>query len=422
MDEGGIEYYKMGQLSCFYERMSATGQTYSGLARKFYQAYKKLEGYIDIFGKSVVDTPTERQIRLTPDSKFARSGKGAKETLQEVLDSLLIKGTPEALEQHRSRSRKFPMRWADCWIGSAGNVGFDLIKLDTRLSEINKEKSFGKTPYKVGNFEWEGGIRFGRVVWRTDPINGKFKLSFDMPREKTNLRLQTQGWDASKGSFVPMWKPNGRTRITIGVDPFSYMNKNDAKISTSSSRQSDGGIAGLLEYDPTVETSKDIKEWNTRTFILSYRNRPPSLNEFCEDVLKAAIYLNAYIYPENNVNEFWAYFIRNGFGQYLLYETDIRSGKIKEKPGVFTSGESKSDLFREIKDYVEFRIHKENHDDIIQEIKDIKGLEDMTHRDLFTAAAMALMGSKTQTRQIEEVMFSKPTDLGSIGMFRRRKY
>lgn len=421
MEEGGIEYYKMGQLSCFYERMAITGQTFTGLARIFFPAFRKLEGYIDFFGKSVIDTPTERQIRMRPKAKFAITGKGAKETLQSELDALLAKGTPEALELYRSRRRKFPMRWADCWIGSAGNVGFDMLKIDQRLGELNRLKSLGKTPYKIGRFDWENGIKFGRVIWRTDPDNGNFRFSYDLQREQTNLRVQSQGWDASKGAFVPMWKPAGKVRITLGVDPFSYMNKSEAKFSSTSSRQSDGGIAGLLDYDPMAETSKDIKEWNTKTFILSYRNRPPSLDEFCEDVLKAAIYLNAHIFPENNVNEFWAYFIRNGFGQYLLYDTDIRTGKLKEKPGHFTSTETKVAYFQEVKDYVEFRIHKENHDDIIQEIKDIKGLEDMTHRDLFTATAMALMGSKTRTRQIRDVMFNTTVNFSGIGMFKKRQ-
>ena len=165
MDEGGIEYYKMGQLSCFYERTPITGQTYSGLARVFVPAYKKLEGYIDRWGKSVIDTPTERQMKFSPRAKFAITGKGARETLQVQLDALMAKGTPEALEAYRSRRRKFPMRWADCWLGSSGNVGFDLEIVDRRLGEINRLRSSNKPPYKIGNFYRENNNPDGNVLW-----------------------------------------------------------------------------------------------------------------------------------------------------------------------------------------------------------------------------------------------------------------
>jgi len=87
----------MWQLSNFYERIPIMGQTHSGLARIFIPAFKKLEGYIDRWGKSVIDKPTERQIKYSPRAKFAITGRGAKETLEAVLESLLAKGTQRHL-------------------------------------------------------------------------------------------------------------------------------------------------------------------------------------------------------------------------------------------------------------------------------------------------------------------------------------
>jgi len=150
MEEGGISYYKLCQLSSFYERIPTKGQTYSGLARIFFPAYVGLEGYTDRFGKSVIDTPTERQIALSPKAMFSMSKKGAKETLQSERDALLSKGTPEAMESYRSLRRKHPFAWAECWLGAAGNVGFNMEKIDRRIGELNRAKSFGKTAYKIG--------------------------------------------------------------------------------------------------------------------------------------------------------------------------------------------------------------------------------------------------------------------------------
>src|SRR5664280_1036199 len=181
MDEGGMEFFKMGQLSCFYERMPVTGQTYSGLARIFIPAYRKLEGFIDRWGKSVVDTPTERQIKFSPRAKFSLMGKGAREMLQSQLDSLVTKGTPEALEAYRSRRRKFPMEWKDCWLGSSGNVGYNMEILDKRIAELNQLRSLGKMPYREGYYYRENPAdKFSSVHWKDDHENSRFKVSLQI--------------------------------------------------------------------------------------------------------------------------------------------------------------------------------------------------------------------------------------------------
>lgn len=410
MEAGGISYYKLAQLSCFYERLPAKGQTYSGLARVFFPAYDGLEGYVDRFGKSVIDMPTERQMRLSPHALFALSKKGAKETLQSERDALLAKGTPEAMESYRSLRRKHPFCWAECWLGAAGNVGFNMEKIDRRIGEINRDKSFGKTGYKIGNFYWENGVRDSRVLWQTDPINGKFKLSIDLAPELTNLRTQDMGFDISKGTYVPMWKPVCRNNITIGADPIRIIGKNDAKVSISGSRQSDFGIAGLL-----------IDEKGIKEFILTYRYRPATQEEGMEDVIMAMVYLNALLYQENNVERLFEYVMQRGYGLYLIWDIDIRTGRVKDKPGVYTSAESKMAYFAEMKSFVEDYALIQNHDDLLQEIKDIKGLEDMTHRDLFTAGCLALIGGQSRYRQVMDVQNNMVLNLDGIGMFKKRR-
>jgi len=119
-------------LSNFYKRISSLGQTYEGLARIFMPAYLGLEGYIDRFGMSVVDTPTERQKQLSPYSVFAMSNKGARQMLQEQRDAYLADGSPQALEAYRSLRRKSPFNWAECWLGSSGDVGWNIEILDQR--------------------------------------------------------------------------------------------------------------------------------------------------------------------------------------------------------------------------------------------------------------------------------------------------
>jgi len=77
-----------------------------------------------------------------------------------------------------------------------------------------------------------------------------------------------------------------------------------------------------------------------------------------------------------------------------MYELDRVTGKKKERPGFTSLSQSKVSLFSEVKDYIEYRGHKECHSSFLKECKDIKGQEEMTKYDRFTAHGAALLGSQ----------------------------
>jgi len=99
---------------------------------------------------------------------------------------------------------------------------------------------------------------------------------------------------------------------------------------------------------------------------------------------------------------------------------DIRTGRIKDKPGVYTSAESKIAYFAAMKTYIDKFAMTENHDDMLQEVKDIRGTEDMTHRDLFTAGCLALMGGESRYRQIMESNNTMAINFDGAGYQKRR--
>jgi hypothetical protein len=408
--------------------MPVTGQTYSGLARIFIPSYKKLEGYIDRWGKSVVDTPTERQIKYSPRSKFALSNKGAKETLQSQLDSLLAKGTPEALEAYRSRRRKFPMCWADCWLGSAGNAGFNMEIIDKRLGEINRDKSFNKPPYRIGNFHRENpNDNNSNVIWRDDS-EGRWELSMVLPKELTNQRTRCDYFDPIKGRSLPAFKPINGERFTCGADPFRNIKKQDSKDigrisgNISNSRQSDGGICVYWEFDSKIDGGKKREEWESDRVVCTYRSRPPSQEAYFEDLIMTLQFFGAMCYPEYNVERIVEYLIERGMWGYLLFDISILTGKPNAMPGRYTSTETWQEAFPLIKDYIEFRGHIECHDKLLTEIKACRGVESMTHLDLLAAFCMAKFGSKSRHREIiSNNRQQQSIDLSSIGMFRKRR-
>jgi hypothetical protein len=428
MDAGGAPYFKLCMLSDFYKRVPSLGQTNEGFARIFLPAYLRLEGYIDRFGKSVIEKPTERQKLLSPHAVFTLSNKGAKEMLQEQRDALLRENTPQAMEAYRSLRRKSPFTWAECWLGSSGNVGFNLEIIDKRLGEINRMKSFGKTPYKTGYFFREKGGLDDRVLWQTDVDNPKFRMSMDIPAQMTNQRTATEIVNPLNGKLMRAWLPINGHKFTCGVDMFRNLKATDSKIaakysgSGSNSRQSNGGIAILQEYDPAVDKDSDQKQWKTYRCVLSYNYRPSTQMEFMEDVLMAAQYFGAMIYPEQNVERFIEHTYDRNMGGYFLYDTELATGRLKSLPGRYTTNDVLQDMFRDAKDYIEFRAHAEDHDDLLNEWKNIRGLESATHHDLFVAFGMALLGSKSRYRQLMQDFDKEATfDLDGWG-FKKRAY
>jgi len=405
IESGSAPYQKLCTLSDFYVRIPIKGQTTEGFARVFLPAYLRMEGYIDRFGKSVIETPTERQIRLSPRSIFAVSKKGAKETMQAERDALLATNTPESMELYRSIRRKSPFEWSECWLGTAGNAGYNLEIVDRRMADIDRMKSFGKPPYRTGYFYRES-LPDGKVVWVDDSERVKFRMSIAVPDQLTNQREPIEVWDGLSQKVVQGWKPVNGQRFTLGCDPFRNLKAMDVKqagrigSSASNSRQSDGGIAVLWEYDPSIDGNKSKKDWESFRCVCSYRYRPQTQEEYFEDVLMCAQYFGAMIYPEQNVEAFLVYMYKRGYGGYGMFDIDITTGKQKPLPGRYNATETNQDMIREIKDYIEFRGHVECHDDLLQEIRLFRGTEDFTKLDLKTAFGMSLLGSKSRYREI----------------------
>jgi hypothetical protein len=392
MDIGGLEYYKLMNQSKFYNR-NDNGQTASGLFEFFIPSWDGQEGFIDRFGMSVVEKPTQRQIDLSPDAIFAKKRMGAREFLQNDLDALLKDATPEDMETYRSTRRKMPMRYSDCWLGTSGDVGFDIEAVDARMAQLRRGSKV-----RIGRLDWENG--FGSTVKFKDDPEGNFELSLILQDHERNQMIQEDYYDHLKQNWFKQWRPKNPHRFTAGIDPFRFGTSNAAKQMDSTSRQSDGGIAVLWERDNSIDASEDMAEWHTHRFVLSYRYRPPALADYCEDVLKVCVYFGAMVYMERNIERVWEYFVDNGFGGYLLYEIDRTTGKKAEKPGFMTFEQSKNDIFSLTKDYIKFRVHKEEHASYLQECKDIRGLEQMGKFDRFVAHGACLLGSRQNYHNI----------------------
>jgi len=417
MTKGGANYQALCTQSDFYNRDPSKGQTISGLGLGFWPNYIGLEGFIDRFGKSVVDTPTERQIRLRPDAKFAKLRKGAKQVLQDELDNLLRIGTPEAMKSYRSLRRKQPMCYADCWRGDGADSGFNMEKIELALAEHRRLVSVRQEPIIRGYFRRN---EMGRVEWITDP-SGRFEMAKKIPKELAGLKKQIPIYDPVAGGTIMHYAPmNGGKFIACG-DTYAFDPQNVAKARKNKSNQSDGGFAIFWDKDSQVDQGDDISKWESYRFVLSYRARPKSLQDYQEDCLLACEYFGAYMYPETNRENLVEYFYRKGYAGYLLWDIDSVTGKRKAKPGFFSLEASKNDIFSATKDYIEYRAHKEYFASYLTECRDIGSVENMRHFDRFAAHGGCLIGLRA-LRLMAPANDGAGVNLGELSLFKKRQY
>jgi len=391
MTEGGAVYQAMAKFSNFYIRKPVSGQTMSGLLRMFFHGWDGMDGYIDRWGISVIDTPTKRQIELAPPGAlYPYSEKGAKQVWHEELEVYLKDGSVDAKNKYHEVLRKCPGNYADCWIGTFGDIGFDTVIIDTRLAELRRQSKTIQL-----NFKWKNDVRDSEVI-RSDNPNGKFEVSNLFLNEKIdNLKtLSARIYDPTKGRIVPAYKPLYPSRFTAGADPFDYSTRTEQQLREDKTRLSYGSGAVFWEFDSRVDSSDNMAEWESYRFVCTYRHRAPSEAEYCEDMLMMCVYYGAMLVVENNKRNVIRHFIDRGYGGYLKYMQEP-DGTFKREPGVWMGGPTKDEMLNLVRDYINDRGHKECHAPFLEDCKHIKGKEDLKNRDQLTSCGVALLGSKS---------------------------
>lgn len=367
--KGGRNYFELCKDSMFEDRME-NGQTRSGLINFFIPAYDGLEGFIDAYGESVIENPTKEQ------AQFIGRTIGAKEYIMGQRQAYLDQNTPESLSKYRELVRLFPVYFNECFRTEGQDVGFNLEIIEKRMDQLR----FMKDATQTGNFKWENDQPDTRVIWEPCP-EGRWKISLTLPYAESNLRYK------DNGHYFPS-KPK---RFTGGADPFKF-NK------VQHSRMSKGGGAIFWNRDMVKDPdTKDIKEWVSHRFVCTYLNRPATKDEYAEDMLMMCVYYGALMYPEHNVPLIQEHFEKRKYGGFLKYDEDMVTGKVSVNPGFNTqTGSIKQDLFNVKRDYIEKHGMRERHIEVLEQCKDIKGIEDLTDFDLFTACSGALLGSESE--------------------------
>jgi len=411
MNAGGEIYYDMCTQSDFYQRLPS-GQTKSGLFLNYMPAQDGWEGFISPYGESVIETPTTYLINQTkkycekfniPYKKFSYlDGRGAKQTLQEERDALLREGTPRAKNKYRTMVRKQPMCYDDCWSGTSGDLGLDLEAINSRMSELRRNK---RRAERRGKFQWKYGPD-SEVEW-VDDADGPWTRVEDVPLEFRNMKVRTRVENFVTGNYEDSYAPLHPSNYILGCDPFGY---HDELIETRGTSKSKGG-AGLLKEAIPEDSGKNIEDWNGFRFTMSYLGDSTQF-EFDEQMLMCCVYSGAGLFLERNKESTWTHFINRGYRGFLRYEYDEEKQVYKDRPGYYLT--DKTELFKLLEYYIINRVHKEDLFDFLKDMTDIKNVKQLTKYDRLAGHLAALRGSQSKHGKYMQRFSNNTLDIGAL--------
>ncbi len=352
-----------------------TPYTATGLYRYFCPAYDGYEGFIDEFGSSIIDTPTEEQ-RIYVKSRYGMDiDCGAKDYL--IRQRKLITDKKALSEEIRmnpfTEEEAFMIDQKKCYFNSEKIYNqLDVIAEDNiRLRRVRLFWKDNKT-----------------VDWADDKEGSWLIHKFPSDGEKNKFK-EEYGYKT----------PANMNKYVSGIDPF--------KSSVISGKGSMGACYVFERLDINDPN-------NTGIPIAEYVDRPRLKSLFHEEMLKAAVFWGYKACYENDVgDDFVDYFSNKGYKGYLMKTPDAAIDRNKRrhvsKYGV-TSGDAFA-LARQLDTcitYIENYCDKIVFKDLLEELLQY----DHEHRTVYdrTVAFMIslLSGVSLESKKDEKPLVSIP--------------
>lgn len=256
------------------------GRTKTGLYRFFLPAFETT--YFDEFGMPEVERAKTYYINQ-------RNG---------------LLSDPRALS---SMIRKNPFSVEEAFRIDGDRCLYDSMKLNEQLDWLSWKEDITEK----GNFEWENGERFGKVIW-SKKQNGRWEMPTGFKMDTPNRVNKTNG----------KYYPNNNVDFVIGCDPFKYDKVKD-------NRRSDCAAFAFKKHG----LKDDIFD---EAFVCRYTYRASTTAMQYEDILKMAWYFGCQILFESNIDNWKLYFKEadcDGFLMKLPGEDDY---------GLYSDGHGKT--------------------------------------------------------------------------------
>ena len=385
LDKGGNNFKKLYEGSDVTKR-NRNGQTSSGLYSLFIPMEWNYEGFIDMHGIPVFDTP-EKPVKSIDGTEI---DTGVIDYWINEVDGL--KKDQDALNEFY---RQFPRTTQHAFRDETKQSLFNLTKIYEQIDYVEEMKYTGLITQ--GNFQWQGGVKDSLVEFAPNN-NGRFFISWIPPHNMQNRSI-------SKGNLR---YPANEHCGAFGCDSYDISGTVDG-------RGSKGSLHGLTKF-----TMEDIPP---NHFFLEYISRPDNAEIFFEDVLMALVFYGMPILAENNKPRLLYYLKRRGYRGYSMNRPDKVYNKLsvteREIGGVPNSSEDmKQAHAAAIESYIDSHVgfNGETHGDLYftRTLNDWSkfNLNNRTKHDASISSGLAIMAcNKNKYAPVAKKVF-KPMNLG----------
>ena len=292
LEKGGGNFKKLYYDSDVTKR-NANGQTKSGLYSLFIPMEWNMEGFIDIYGQPVLNTPDNPVMGI--DGQMIE--QGAINYWQNEVDSL--KSDPDALNEYY---RQFPRTESHAFRDESKQSIFNLTKI---YQQIDYNDALIKEHHvTTGGFHWKGGVKDSEVVFTPDK-RGRFNISWT-PNKNLQNRVITKN-----GTKYP-----GNDHIgAFGCDSYDISG-------TVGGGGSNGALHGVTMFN--------MDEAPSNEFFLEYIARPQTAEIFFEDVLMACVFYGMPLLCENNKPRLLYHFKNRGYRGFSMNRPDKAYNKLSK--------------------------------------------------------------------------------------------
>jgi hypothetical protein len=305
LNKGGDNFKKLYNGSDVTKR-NRNGQTSTGLYSLFIPMEWNYEGFIDMYGLPVFNTPDEEVKGI--DGQWIDIG--VIEYWQNEVEGL--KNDQDALNEFY---RQFPRTQEHAFRDETKQSLFNLSKIYEQIDYVEEAKYSGLVTQ--GNFQWENGIKDTKIIFMPNK-NGRFFVTWTPPYHLQNKVIIKNG----------IKYPGNEDFGAFGCDSYDISGTVDG-------RGSKGSLHGLTKF-----TMADVPP---NQFFLEYIARPDNAETFFEDVLMALVFYGMPILAENNKPRLLYYIKRRGYRGYSMNRPDKVYNKLsvteREIGGVPNSSE-----------------------------------------------------------------------------------